>query len=512
LTTEVERPAVSSDRVRRIDNVESNPDVIQRTTLENRLQACGLAPRWEGEPPPGFADVVTDSREAGPGVLFCALRGTEFDGHDFVAGAAAAGAAAALVDRAVPDSDVPQLVVADSRAATAHVASLLHGDPGSHLSLVGVTGTNGKTTTALITRHILAGEASAAAVGTLGWFDTEGTRHAGRLTTPDPLDLMATLRDLVDEGARFVALEVSSHALDQRRVAALEFDVGIFTNLTREHLDYHADLEAYRGAKLRLSRHVRADGTCAINGDDPAWAGETYAGRRIVRYGLDASSEVRAVHVRHTGSGSEWELRTSEGTWPVRLPLLGEFNVHNALAAVAAARSLGMDVAAAAARLETAPQVPGRMEVLSSQPPLVLRDYMHTPDAFTRVLQALRALTSDRLFIVFGCGGDRDRGKRAIMGRIAAESSDLAIITTDNPRSEDPADICRDITAGMDPGSYEVILDREEAIDFALREARPGDVVLLAGKGHETYQDVAGERIPFDEAAIVAARTGGAVR
>lgn len=508
----MERPVASSDRAGRIENVESNPDVIQRTTLESRLQARGLAPRWEGEPPPGFADVVTDSREAGPGVLFCALRGTEFDGHDYVARAAAAGAAAALVEEAIPDTDIPQLVVSDSRVATAHVASLLHGDPGSRLSLVGVTGTNGKTTTALITRHILAGEAPAAAVGTLGWFDTEGSRHAGRLTTPDPLDLMATLSGLVDAGARFVAMEVSSHALDQRRVAGLEFDIGIFTNLTREHLDYHPDLAAYREAKLRLSGHVRQDGTCAINGDDPAWAGEAYGGRKVVRYGLGASSEVRAVHVRHTVSGSEWELQTPEGSWPVRLPLLGEFNVYNALAAVAAARGLGMDVAAAATRLETAPQIPGRMEVLSSRPTLVLRDYMHTPDAYTRVLQALRELTSDRLFIVFGCGGDRDRGKRPIMGRIAANLTDLAIITTDNPRSEDPIDICRDITEGMDPGSYEVILDREEAIDFTLREARPGDVVLLAGKGHETYQDVAGEHISFDEAAIVAARTRGAMR
>jgi UDP-N-acetylmuramoyl-L-alanyl-D-glutamate--2,6-diaminopimelate ligase len=468
-----------------------------------------LAPRWEGDPPPGFAGVVTDSREVRPGVLFCALRGTEFDGHTFVARAAAAGAAAALVEEALPDTDVPQLVVSDTRAATAHAASLLHGDPATGLSLVGVTGTNGKTTTAVILRHILGGEAPSAALGTLGWFDATGKRHPGRLTTPDPLDLMATLQELVKEGTRFVTMEVSSHALDQRRVAGLDFEAAVFTNLTREHLDYHPDLESYRAAKLRLAEQVRPQGICSVNDDDPVWSGAEFAGRRVVRYGLRETAEVRAAQVRHSAAGSAWHLETPEGTWPVRLPLLGEFNVYNALAAVSAARGLGMDPALAADRLTTAPQVPGRMEVLSERPVLVLRDYMHTPDAYTRVLETLAGLSEGALYILFGCGGDRDRGKRPMMGRIAARYSDLAIITTDNPRSEDPSDICADITRGMPPGSYKVVLDREEAIDFVLHEAEPGDVVVLAGKGHETYQDIAGERIPFDEAAIVRARTAG---
>ena len=473
------------------------------------MKERGLAPRWEGDPPPGFAGVVTDSREVQPGVLFCALRGTEFDGHEFVGRAAAAGAVAALVEEVLPDTDVPQLVVSDTRAATAHAASLLHGDPATRLLLVGVTGTNGKTTTALILRHILGGQAPSAALGTLGWFDTTGKRHPGRLTTPDPLDLMATLQELVQEGTRFVTMEVSSHALDQRRVASLDFEAAVFTNLTREHLDYHPDLESYRAAKLRLAEQVRPQGICSVNDDDPAWSREEFGGRHVVRYGLRETAEVRAVQVRHTAAGSEWHLETPEGKWPVRLPLLGEFNVHNALAAVSAARGLGMDPALAADRLATAPQVLGRMEVLSERPVLVLRDYMHTPDAYTRVLETLAGLAEGGLYIVFGCGGDRDRGKRSVMGQIAARYSDLAVITTDNPRSEDPSDICADITGGMPPGSYQVVLDREEAIDFVLGEAGPGDVVVLAGKGHETYQDIAGERIPFDEAAIVSACMAG---
>ncbi len=469
-----------------------------------------MAPRWKGDPPPGFDSVVTDSREVRPGVLFCALRGIEYDGHDFVARAAAAGATAALVEEVVPDVTIPQLQVSDTRAATAHVASLFYGDPAEELSLVGITGTNGKTTTALIVRHLLAGEAPAGVVGTLGWFDTAGNRHSGRLTTPDPLDLMSILRALRSEGASFAAMEVSSHALDQRRIAGLTFDAAVFTNLTHEHLDYHPDLAAYRDAKLRLARQVSSAGTCVVNDDDPSWSTADFAGRMVVRYGLNSSAEVRATGVVLTSAGSEWTLETPEGRWAVRLPLLGEFNVHNALGAAAAARALGLDAALVAERLSTAPQVPGRMEMLADEPVLVLRDYMHTPDAYTRVLQTLASQAgSGRLFIVFGCGGDRDRAKRPLMGRIAAQYTDLAIITTDNPRSEDPSDICADITRDMPPDSYRIVLDREEAIDLVLREAVPGDIVLLAGKGHETYQDIAGQRVPFDEAAIVSARTVG---
>lgn len=489
-------------------NVEPFRDVIPRESIERRLEEHGLAPRWEGRPPSQFRAAVADSREAAPGVLFCALRGLQFDGHEFVARAAAAGAVAALVERAVPEASIPQLLVADSRAATAHVASVAFGDPADDLEIVGVTGTNGKTTTALITRHVLGAAGPAAAVGTLGWYDTHGERHTGRLTTPDPFDLMATLEALREEGARYAAMEVSSHALDQRRVAGLTFGAGVFTNLSREHLDYHPDMDSYRAAKLRLATQVDPAGACIVNADDAAWSGGDYAGRRVVRYGLSEGAEVRAAEVEHSPHGSEWTLLTPEGAWPVRLPLLGEFNVLNALAATGAARALGLDGRTVAERLAGAPQVPGRMEILFRGAFLVLRDYMHTPDAYVRVLGALRQLTDDRLIMVFGCGGDRDRGKRPLMGAIAGDLTDLALITTDNPRTEDPADICQDIVRDMAPGSYRIVLDREEAIGQALDTAGPGDVVVLAGKGHETYQDIAGKKIPFDEAAIVAHRVG----
>ncbi len=488
--------------------VDGRRDMIARVPLERRLRERSLHPRWHGVPPDAFVGITTDSREAGPGVLFCALRGSTFDGHDFVARAATAGAVAALVEE-VDDSSLPQLRVSDSRAAAAHLAAMVNGDPTEDVELIGITGTNGKTTTALIARHLLAGRGPAGAIGTLGWFDTAGRRHPGQLTTPDPFHLMRTLGDLREEGARYVSLEVSSHALDQRRVAALEFRAGVFTNLTREHLDYHPDMASYRDAKLRLARHVASDGTCIVNADDPEWIAADFAGREVVRYGFAPHADVRATGVRLTPTGSEWTLATPEGQWPVRLPLLGEFNVHNALAAAAAARALEVEPGEAAEGLNGVPPVPGRMEVLSSADTLVLRDYMHTPDAYERVLRTLRGLVTGRLFIVFGCGGDRDRGKRPVMGRIAAELSDLAVITTDNPRSEAPLDICDDVTVDMPVGSYRVILDREEAIGFALGQAASGDIVVLAGKGHETYQEVAGERIPFDEADIVAGLTTG---
>ncbi len=489
-------------------NVEPYRDVISTDAIETRLRERGLRPRWTAPPPEGFSDVVTDSREASPGVLFCALRGTAFDGHGFVARAAAAGAVAALVDEEQADLSIPQLVVTDSRAATAMLASIKFGDPAEGLALIGITGTNGKTTTAIIARHLLGAKGEAGAIGTLGWFDTAGHRHPGRLTTPDPFDLMDTLRALRADGARFVAMEVSSHALDQRRVAGLCFAAAAFTNLTREHLDYHPDMASYRAAKLRLAAQVAQDAICAVNADDPEWGDADFAGRRVVTYGM-SEADYRATDIRYTPSGSTWTLVTAEGRWSVRLPLLGEFNVHNALAALSVAHSLGVSAETAAERLASTPQVPGRMEVLSRDGALVLRDYMHTPDAYDRVLGTLRTLTAGRLFIVFGCGGDRDRGKRPLMGRIAAELADQAFITTDNPRSEDPADICRDVVRDMPTGTYRIILDREEAIGEALSTAGPGDVVLLAGKGHETYQDIAGERIPFDEETIVAARVTG---
>ena len=475
--------------------------------MERRLTHRGLRPRWLGEPPQRFADLRSDSRAVRPGDLFCAVPGTRVDGHTFVAAAARAGAAAALVEHAT-EADLPQLLVSDARAAVAHLAVLFFGDPQESLRLVGITGTNGKSTTAWLVRWLLAAEGPAAAVGTLGVVHADGSLGAGSLTTPDPIELARTLQGLEDAGVRSVALEASSHALDQRRVDGLRFAAIAFTSFSREHLEYHPDLQSYREAKLRLVDLLEPGGVCAVNMDEPAWRGLEPPGAVTLGYGLDPSATVRAVDLACAPAGTRFRLVTRQGEVPVELPLPAEFNVRNALAAAAVALGLGMSPAAVAARLDTAPPVPGRMEVLRREPALVLRDYAHTPDAYERVLSTLRELVPGRLVAVFGCGGDRDAGKRPIMGAIATRFADLAIVTTDNPRSEDPAEICRQVVVDLDPSRYEVVLDRREAIALALADTGPGDAVVLLGKGHETYQLVGTDRIPFDEAAIVSELLG----
>lgn len=497
--------------------------VISSDAVERRLRDRGLEPRWRGRPPAAFSGLALDSRTAGPGDLFCAIAGGRHDGHAHVGAAAKAGAAAAVVEREVEEAGFPLLQVADSRSAAAHLASLFRGDPAAGTRLVGVTGTNGKTTTVWLLRHLLGELGPSAALGTLGLVRPDGGVAPGRLTTPDPLELMDALAALREAGAESIAMEVSSHALDQRRADALRFDGVAFTNLSREHLDYHGDLARYREAKLRLLELLVPGGACAVNADDPAWlpvgerlaaargrdgSGESSAvaapGLRLLRFGFSEGVEVRAVGVRYTAGRSAWRLESRRGTAEVELPLPGEFNVQNALGAAALALEMGLSAREVAARLASVPPVPGRMEVLRREPSLVLRDYAHTPDSFRRVLGALRGQTRGRLIVVFGCGGDRDPGKRPEMGRIASELADLTLVTTDNPRSEDPAEIARQVTEGMPPGRCEVVLDREEAISRALQEAGPGDVVALLGKGHETYQIVGERKLPFDEKAIVA--------
>jgi UDP-N-acetylmuramoyl-L-alanyl-D-glutamate--2,6-diaminopimelate ligase len=426
------------------------------------------------------------------------------DGHDFIDRAAAAGATAAVTERPGESSELPRFVVRDTRIAAAHLAELFAGDPARSLDFTGITGTNGKTTTAFLLRHLLSDLGPSAAVGTLGTIRPDGRAEPGRLTTPDPVSLSATFRALVDEGARFVAIEVSSHALEQHRADAIPFRLAIFTNLTRDHLDYHSDMGQYREAKLRLAGLLRPDGACLVNADEPAWDGADFGSAAVLRYGLAPRADVRAEAVRFVPGGSEWELVTPAGRVNVRLPLLGTFNISNSLAAAAAAHQSGLEPAAIASGLETAPQVPGRMEVIAREPALVVRDYAHTPDALERALQALRPSVNGRLIVVFGCGGDRDPGKRPLMGRIGVAGSDLALVTSDNPRTEDPAAIVAETVAELGPGSWEAVVDRREAIHRALETAGPEDGVLLAGKGHETYQEIGQERVPFDEVEVVA--------
>jgi UDP-N-acetylmuramoyl-L-alanyl-D-glutamate--2,6-diaminopimelate ligase len=477
--------------------------VISRYEVEQRLREAGLQGIWEGTPPPGFEALRLDSRTVEPGDLFCAISGTRFDGHSFLDRVAAAGAAAAIVKFAGDASGIPRFVVPDTRIAAAHLSQLFAGDPVRELEVIGVTGTNGKTTTAVLLRHLLAARAPAAALGTLGVLRADGRTTGGRLTTPDPLDLAAACAELVSEGTQIVVMEVSSHALDQHRVDAIAFSIAVFTNLTRDHLDYHRDMDAYRTAKLRLARLLKSGGICVVNGDEPAWSEADFGGADVIRYGTRLDADVRAEDVRVEATGSEWSLVTPDGRAGVRLPLLGMFNVANALAAAAAAWADGLDTEIIARELSAAPRIPGRMETLATQPALVVRDYAHTPDALARALEALRPSVPGRLIVVFGCGGDRDSGKRTLMGQIGVRGSDYALITSDNPRTEDPESIIHDTVSDLEPGDWDTIVDRQSAIQQALSIAAAGDAVLLAGKGHESYQEVDGERQPFDEAEIV---------
>jgi UDP-N-acetylmuramoyl-L-alanyl-D-glutamate--2,6-diaminopimelate ligase len=296
-------------------------------------------------------------------------------------------------------------------------------------------------------------------------------------------------------------MEVSSHSLDQRRIDGLGFDAAVFTNLTRDHLDYHKTMDAYFAAKARLMDYLKPDGSAAINIDDENWR-RLPDSRRKIRFGLGRGAEVRATNVSYSPRGSDWTIEYQGQSAAVTLPLIGDVNVHNALGAAAVCITMGLSLQEIAKCLRDLPQVPGRLEIIS-QRPTVLRDYAHTPDAIERALAAIRPFTAGRLILVFGCGGDRDRGKRAEMGRAAEEGADFVIITNDNPRTEDPEQILDDIEKGMKPGGHERITKRRAAILRSLSEARDGDVVLLAGKGHETYQIVGTTKLPFDEKVIV---------
>jgi UDP-N-acetylmuramoyl-L-alanyl-D-glutamate--2,6-diaminopimelate ligase len=467
--------------------------------------------RREGLLTPGeIADLTVtgvgaDSRMITPGMVYVAVLGSQADGHRFVGDAVRQGAVAVVVEREC-HAGVAQLVVEDGRRAALALGRHWYGDPARRLTLVGVTGTNGKTTTTALVRHLLNARHSAGSIGTLGAFDGHGLpvpSTAGTLTTPGPIDLQATFAGFLERGVTQVAMETSSHSLDQGRLDGLSFAAGIFTNLTRDHLDYHATMEAYLAAKLRLDGLLAFDGVQVVNADDPAWRALP-AGRRRVTFGLGGQADVRAEEVTLASAGSTLRLAGPAGRAMVSLPLLGEFNVANALGAAAAALGLGRTFDEVVERLGTAPQVPGRMERLATQPAVILRDYAHTPDALERALDALRPLTPGRLVVVFGCGGDRDRGKRPVMGRIAVTHADLAIVTSDNPRTEDPEHIMDDVEQGMGSAAHHRFADRREAIAAALGEAGPGDTVLLAGKGHETYQVIGTEKVAFDEREIVA--------
>jgi len=476
------------------------------TAVLAALRADGLLVDASAALPP-LRGVTADSRRAGPGMLFCAVEGSAADGHGFVADAAGRGAAAALVTRDVGDVAIPLVRVRDSRRAAAVAAAAWHGFPARGLRLVGVTGTNGKSTTVALIRHLLNARGDAGTIGTLGISDgaCRTLPDDAGLTTPGPVELQAGLAALRALGVSTVVMEASSHALHQQRVHGLTFAAAVYTNLTHDHLDYHADYGEYLAAKMLLSEHLAATNAVeAVNVDDPAWDTlPARSGARRIRFGTRGQADVRAEGAVQSATGTQFDLVCHDQRVPVSLPLLGEYNVSNALAATAAAWGLGETPAVIGARLATAPQIPGRMEQLVGAPFSVLRDYAHTPDALERVLGALRPITRGRLIVVFGAGGDRDRRKRPVMGQVAARRADVVIVTSDNPRTEDPDRIIDDVVEGIAGAACMRITDRREAIGRALGLAQPGDTVLLAGKGHETYQVLGTTKVPFDEAVIV---------
>ena len=479
--------------------------MVELDRIVQALERAGLLVERRGELPQHVTGVTDNSRTVEVGGLFVAIRGTVADGHAYLEEAGEKGAAAAIVED--PSRTLlPVLVVRDGRRAAAVAAGAAYDDPACDLRMVAVTGTNGKTTTVGMLRHLLDEPGgSAASIGTLGVLvGSRGDQLPGGagLTTPGPVELQRVLRSLHDGGVRTVAMEVSSHSLEQRRVDGVCFSAAVFTNFTRDHLDYHGTMEAYFSAKSRLLDQLAPDAVAVVNADDPSWRDLPVRGR-VVTFGIEAPrADVRATDIVFGPRGSEWTLIAGGESHRLRLPLIGAFNVANALGAAATAWAVGQPLARVVERLATQPQVPGRLEILAESP-TVLRDYAHTADALERALDAVRPFASERLIVVFGCGGDRDRGKRPVMGALAEQKADWVIVTSDNPRTEDPERIIDEIVAGMKTTNHERIEDRHAAIEHALDIARPRDVVLLAGKGHETYQIRGSTRLPFDERVIV---------
>ena len=454
--------------------------------------------------------IAFDSRRVKPGSLFVALRGEKVDGSQFVEQAIAAGAEAVVSEAAEFRTRATNVVVADARIALADLAAAFYQHPARALKIAGVTGTNGKTTTAFLLKHIC--EATMHRCGLIGTVRYEvGDRilPAAR-TTPESLDLHELLWQMRSAGCKAVAMEVSSHALMQERVRGVEFDAAIFTNLTQDHLDYHKTMDAYFEAKVRLfsglAAQTKKKGKAVINVDDRYGAQlATRFGKEIpvITYGLGALADFRASNVRIDFNGTSYQLDAGGKSYLVRLPQIGQFNVYNSLAALAGAHVLGVDVRSGVLALANANAVPGRLEAVPAQRKFrVFVDYAHTDDALQNVIKTCRELNPARLIVVFGCGGNRDKGKRPRMGAVVNQHADFSIVTSDNPRKEDPLAIIEDIKPGMTRGNYEVIVDRKEAIFKAIAMAEPRDIILIAGKGHETYQEFADHTAPFDDVAV----------
>ena len=461
--------------------------------------------------------LTDDSRRVIPGSCYIAVKGTRVDGHDFIDQAIAAGAIAIVAETPCPaqaqETGICWVQVPDTKEADGVLMSAWNDFPSRKLVALGVTGTNGKTTISYLTNAIFrATWQRAGLIGTI-MYDNGAQRTPSHNTTPGCAELQGMLADMVNNGCKAVAMEVSSHALHQHRTTGVDFRVGIFTNLTQDHLDYHGTMEEYYEAKKLLFTRMAANkslkAVAVINADDEygrKLAEELRPIMRVRTFGLAKDADFRAEPKIISMKGSQYELVYNGKSYLVRTPLIGEFNVSNSLAALAGAVSAGVNIRDAIASLAQSPQVPGRMELVSSVNNVqCFVDYAHTPDAVENVCRTMKQLCRQgRVFTVFGCGGDRDRTKRPLMGEAAARYSDVCIVTSDNPRTEDPEQIIDEIMPGIPKEKQHRITDREEAIRAALKLARPGDCILIAGKGHENYQIFADETITFSDSAVVA--------
>ncbi|MBL8694208.1 MAG: UDP-N-acetylmuramoyl-L-alanyl-D-glutamate--2,6-diaminopimelate ligase [Planctomycetes bacterium] len=474
-----------------------------------------------GSGDPEIQGIQTHSKRVRTGDLFVAIAGSRDDGSRHVEEARTRGAVAVIVEREIPGLSLPSLIVPSARTAAAQIAALLLRDPQRSMTMLGVTGTNGKTTSASLMRWILERDGRSCGLLSTISYSLGARELPSSHTTPDPVALFGYLRELLNAGVAYCAMEVSSHALDQDRVHGIPFAVAAFTNLTGDHLDYHKDFDSYLRAKKRLFDGLSPSATAVANAQDPStprMLADTKA--RRVLYGIDGerhpagAPEVMAKVLRTDLDGAEWLLRAPGVEALVRSPLLGAHNIQNALAAAASALAIGVAPESIVAGIETIGMVPGRLERVDGGKPFrVFVDYAHTDDGLDRVLSTLRPLTRGRVIVVFGCGGDRDRTKRPRMGSVAHRLADLVIVTSDNPRSERPEAIAEEIVAGIPAaarGNIVVELDRRRAIRHAVSKARAGDVVLIAGKGHEDYQILGADRISFDDRQVAREALRGA--
>ncbi|WP_144548885.1 UDP-N-acetylmuramoyl-L-alanyl-D-glutamate--2,6-diaminopimelate ligase [Bacillus sp. X1(2014)] len=458
---------------------------------------------------PEITSIENDNRKVQNGSLFICIKGYTVDGHDFAESAVQSGAAAVLAERPL-SLDVPVILVKDTTRAMAVLADAFYEQPTKNLHLIGITGTNGKTTTSHLIEKIFAdANQKTGLIGTMYTKIADKTIET-KNTTPESLTLQKTFRQMVEAGVDIAVMEVSSHALDLGRVHGCDYDVAVFTNLTQDHLDYHKTMEEYKRAKSLLFAQLgntfdhQKPKFAVLNADDPAsdmYRRSTAA--HVITYGIDNKADLQAKNIQMTSSGTQFELDVQSEKYPIKMQLIGKFSVYNVLASIAASVVSGIDIKAVIQSIESVKGVSGRFELVNAgQDFTVIVDYAHTPDSLENVLKTVQHFAKKKVFVIVGCGGDRDRTKRPLMAKIACQLASDPILTSDNPRSEDPLAILKDMEAGVQGSAYRMIPDRKEAIQTAIREASAGDVILIAGKGHETYQIIGNVVHDFDDRLV----------